>query len=125
MGADGGIRLIFDNLHVDQYFIKFYSYQTSDNTPVDVYISLDSGVTYLLIEGTFTPAGGDERAEEFMLGFATNFNPGEDVWVEFRPQVPGAKVNLSGLQFVPEPGTGLLLAFGLLGLASTRRRPRR
>ena len=122
VGAAGGVRLIYSGLWEDEYYIKTFHYQTSDNTDVDVYFSTDGGVSFAYY-GTYTPAGGTDSAHEFNLSFNTH-NGGEDVWVEFRPTVSGATVNLNGLQFVPEPSTGLMLGLGILGLAVQRRRRR-
>jgi hypothetical protein len=123
VGADGGVRLIFSGLHQDQYFVKTFHYQNGDNSQVDVYISEDGGTSFSFFN-SFTPAGGTDRAREIAVHFETVFNNGDDIWVEFRPTVSGANVSLNGLQFVPEPSTGLLLALGLMGLGTARRRAR-
>jgi hypothetical protein len=119
VAAVGGVRLSFSGLHPDQYLVKTYHYQTSDNTPVDVYVSEDGGLTFAHYS-TFTPAGGTDAARENMVFFETL--SGDDIVVEFRPTVAGATVGISGLQFVPEPGTGLLVGLGLAGLGISRRR---
>ncbi len=117
--AAGGVRLSFSGLLPDQYLVKTYHYQTSDNTPVEVYVSEDGGLSFALYS-TFTPAGGTDAARENMVFFETL--SGDDIVVEFRPTVVGATVGISGLQFVPEPGTGLLVGLGLAALAAGRRR---
>ena len=117
--AAGGIRLTFAGLHPDQYLIKTFHYQTYDNTEVDVYVSEDGGLTFSLYT-SFTPAGGTDAAREAMTFFET-FS-GQDIVVEFRPTVAGSVVGINGLQFVPEPGTALLLGLGLAGLGIRRRR---
>jgi hypothetical protein len=117
--AAGGIRLTFAGLHPDEYLIKTFHYQTYDNTEVDVYVSEDGGLTFSLYT-TFTPAGGTDAAREAMTFFET-FS-GQDIVVEFRPTVAGSVVGINGLQFVPEPGTALLLGLGLAGLGIRRRR---
>jgi hypothetical protein len=119
VAAVGGVRLSFSGLHPDQYLVKTYHYQTSDNTPVDVYVSEDGGLNFAHYS-TFTPAGGTDAARENMV-FFENLS-GDDIVVEFRPTVAGATVGISGLQFVPEPGTGLLVGLGLAGLGISRRR---
>lgn len=122
VAAAGGVRLNISGLEPDQYLVKTYHYQTSDNTPVDVYVSDDGGLSFSLYS-TFTPAGGTDAARENMVFFDTL--SGDDIVVEFRPTVAGATVGISGLQFVPEPGTGLLVGLGLAGLSFRRRLARR
>jgi len=117
--AAGGLRLTFSGLHPDQYLIKTFHYQTYDNTEVDIYVSEDGGLTFSLYTA-FTPAGGADAAREAMTFFETL--SGDDIVVEFRPTVAGSVVSLNGLQFVPEPGTALLLGLGLAGLGIRRRR---
>lgn len=120
-GADGGIRLIVSGLFEDSFVIKTFHYQSTDNSEVDVYISNDGGVSFYF-SGSYIPAGGTSTATEHMLLVDNIGNGGADIWVEYRPTVAGATVSLNGLQFVPEPGTGLLLGLGLMGLGAVRRR---
>jgi hypothetical protein len=119
--APGGVRLSLSGLSPDQYLVKTYHYQTSDNTPVDVFVSENGGLSFTLYS-TFTPAGGTDAARENMVFFETL--SGGDIVLEFRPTVAGATVGISGLQFVPEPSTGLLVGLGLAGMASRRRTTR-
>ncbi|MDG2335302.1 MAG: PEP-CTERM sorting domain-containing protein [Myxococcota bacterium] len=117
--AAGGLRLTFSGLHPDQYLIKTFHYQTYDNTEVDIYVSQDGGLTFALYT-SFTPGGGTDQAREAMT-FFENLS-GDDIVIEFRPTVAGSVVGINGLQFVPEPGTALLLGLGLVGLGIRRRR---
>ena len=126
VAAVGGLRLTISGLFNDQYFIKSFHYETTETgtgTEVEVYISLDGGVTFYY-DHTYEPAVDDATAHEYMIAFSNEVHPELDIVVEFRPTQVGQNISLNALQFVPEPSTGLLLGLALLGLTTARRRRR-
>ncbi|MCH2171448.1 PEP-CTERM sorting domain-containing protein [Myxococcota bacterium] len=119
VGAEGGLRLVIDNLFNDGYQIKTFHYQTTDISEVEIWVSEDEGTTWYSHNGSYTPGTGAEAARETMIAFHQS-NGAPPVWIEFRPTVAGAFVAFNGLQFIPEPSTGLLVGLGLLGLSRRR-----
>jgi len=122
--ALGGIELVLSDLFADSHMLKTYHHQSSVggvDPDVDVYIGVDGGPMELW--GSITPSTGDAAPTEANLNFMNSTT--QDVIIQFIPREAGGNVGLSGMAFVPEPGTVSMLIFGavgLLGFAWRRRR---
>ncbi|MAI78059.1 MAG: hypothetical protein CL917_03895 [Deltaproteobacteria bacterium] len=125
--SEEGIQITLDGLLGDQYLLKIFAYHPTDATDVTVSMSYDGLVWH--DRGSYTTATGDQRALETMVFFDNHdlsadpayLAAGVPIYIRFLADDPTETVSISGLQFVPEPGTGLLLGMGL-GIIAWRRR---
>ena len=118
VASDDGFVLTFSNLNEDGHAVKTFHYNPDSAGAVDVHRSYDGGVSWDYFT-TFVQATGGEAGHELMLLFDTLSTT--DVSFRFTPVTPGGGVAINGIQFVPEPGTALLLGVGLAGLSVRRQ----
>ena len=126
-GTDG-LLLTLSGLMGDMYLVKLFSYNATEDSLVNVFISTD-GVSFHE-RGSFTTQTGTSAASELNVDF-DNHDPllfgeylhaGLTTYIRLEAANPGETVSLVGLQFIPEPGTGLLFGLGLAGMAWRRQR---
>lgn len=128
-GVDGLI-VKMANLMGDQWPVRFGLYDESNATEVQFSVSYDNGVTWTVV-AVYTTATGNELLNGAFLNldnlpagsntFPANGNP---IWVKLEPTTPGETVQLTSIQFLPEPGTAVLTGLGLCALGIRARRQR-
>ena len=77
---------------------------------------------------TYTTATGDELLNgafldlDNLIGGPNPFpSSGYPIWVKMEPTTPGETVQLTTIQFLPEPGTAILTGLGLFVLGIRAR----
>ena len=126
--ATGGLILTMSGMLGDMYMVKVYGYHPTEDSVVQVSISYDGIVWHDQGMNSYRQSIGDDDAIEVNFHF-DNHDPNQNgvylhqgipVYVKLEAENPTDIVSLNALEFVPEPGTALMVGMGL-ALLSWRR----
>lgn len=124
----GGLKMTFSGMLGDMYLVKLYLFHPTESADITVTLSYDDVVYHH--RGVSVSTIGDDDAREHSFEFdnrdPANFGQylamGRTVYVKITATDPNDIVSIVGMEHIPEPGTGLLVGMGLVGMAWRRHR---